>query len=42
MGACLSGTGPTVFGVFQTETEAQAAAQELRETYQETFVVQPV
>ncbi|MCD8189154.1 MAG: 4-(cytidine 5'-diphospho)-2-C-methyl-D-erythritol kinase [Clostridiales bacterium] len=42
LGACLSGTGPTVFGVFQTGAEAQAAAEELRETYQETFVVQPV
>lgn len=42
LGACMSGSGPTVFGLFRTGEEAQAAADELRESYAETFVTTPV
>lgn len=42
LGACMSGSGPTVFGIFQASQAAQSAAQELKERFSETFVVQPV
>lgn len=42
LGACMTGSGSTVFGVFQNEDEAKATAEKLRENYPETFVVQPV
>lgn len=42
LGACMSGSGPTVFGIFINETEAKAAADELVLTYAETFVTKPV
>lgn len=38
LGANLSGTGPTVFGVFDDEALAQGACEELRETYPDTFL----
>lgn len=42
LGACLSGTGPTVFGIFDQKEEATNAERLLKETFQETFLVQPV
>ena len=42
LGACLSGTGPTVFGLFEAQETAEQAAAVLRENYRETFVVRPV
>lgn len=42
LGACMSGSGPTVFGIFAGKEEAQAAADELLLTYAETFVTKPV
>lgn len=42
LGACLSGTGPTVFGLFRTQEEAEEAAALLKAQYSETFVVHPV
>lgn len=42
LGACLSGTGPTVFGLFQGEDRAQAAATALKTAFREVFVVKPV
>lgn len=42
LGACMSGSGPTVFGLFQSEADANAAARKLRESFAETFVVRPV
>ena len=38
LGANLSGTGPTVYGIFDDEALAQAAYQDLRETYPDTFL----
>jgi 4-diphosphocytidyl-2-C-methyl-D-erythritol kinase len=42
LGACLSGTGPTVFGIFTSLEQAETAARSLRTRHKETFVVQPV
>lgn len=41
LGACMSGTGPTVFGLFTGEEDAQTAWQSLREVYQDTFLTRP-
>ena len=42
LGACMSGTGPTVFGIFAGETEAEAAWRSLKESYDETFLTHSV
>lgn len=42
LGACLSGTGPTVFGIFDREEQANRAGAALKQQYAETFVVKPV
>lgn len=42
LGACMSGTGPTVFGIFEDEGAAQAICDELRATYPETFLTRNV
>ncbi|MBE6836122.1 MAG: 4-(cytidine 5'-diphospho)-2-C-methyl-D-erythritol kinase [Ruminococcaceae bacterium] len=39
--ACMSGSGPTVFGVFDTEKKANDCAEELRKTMKEVFVTTP-
>ena len=40
--ACMSGSGPTVFGVFETREAAQAAADELKKDFNQVFVCEPV
>lgn len=35
---CMSGSGPSVFGIFNTEEEAQCAAQALKKEYKNVFV----
>lgn len=42
LGSCMSGSGPTVFGLFDDWTAAQAAYEELCETYHDTFLTQTV
>lgn len=42
LGACMSGSGPTVFGLFHREEDAARAAGELKGTFAETFAVKPV
>lgn len=42
LGACLSGTGPTTFGIFEEKSEAEKAVSELKENHKEVFLVQPV
>ena len=42
LGACMSGTGPTVFGVFETEEPAKRAWKQLKSRYEETFLCRPV
>ncbi len=42
LGACMTGTGSTVFGVFDGETAARTAYQTLKQTFPDTFFTQPV
>ncbi|MCD7753155.1 MAG: 4-(cytidine 5'-diphospho)-2-C-methyl-D-erythritol kinase [Clostridiales bacterium] len=42
LGACMSGSGPTVFGIFRAEADAKSAAAELGESWRDTFVTRPV
>ena len=42
LGAAMSGTGPTVFGIFSEEQSAAACCEALRESYAETFLTRPV
>lgn len=42
LGAAMSGSGPTVLGLFDREDLAQTAADRLKETYAEVFLTQPV
>lgn len=41
LGASMSGSGPSVFGLFSSPDAAQAAAMRLRETYQDVFLCGP-
>lgn len=42
LGACMSGSGPTVFGIFTDKEGAKAAAEELAELAKDTMVCTPV
>lgn len=42
LGACMSGTGPTVFGIFDEEAAARSVAEELKQSYAETFLTRNV
>ena len=42
LGACMSGTGPTVFGIFDREAPARAVCDLLGQSYQETFFTHSV
>jgi 4-diphosphocytidyl-2-C-methyl-D-erythritol kinase len=42
LGTLMSGSGPTVFGVFQEEAQARAAVSNLRERGHTTYVVEPI
>lgn len=42
LGACMSGTGPTVFGLFPDRAAAEDSARALREEYRDVFVAEPV
>ena len=42
LGACMSGTGPTVFGLFREEETARNARDRLKESYQDTFLCRTV
>ena len=42
LNAAMSGSGPTVFGLFRQEAAARQAAQTLQQMYQETYCVRPV
>lgn len=39
---CMSGSGPSVFGIFESEDEAQKACDELRKTVKQTYVCKPM
>jgi len=40
--ASMSGSGPTVFGIFEKKSEAERAASALRKKYNEVFICRPV
>ncbi len=40
--ACMTGSGPTVFGVFTDEAMARRALEQLRQEYPQTFLTRPV
>lgn len=42
LNAAMSGSGPTVFGLFADEAKAQLAMETLRERYSQTYLAQPV
>ncbi|MFR6379098.1 MAG: hypothetical protein ACLUNZ_03955 [Evtepia sp.] len=42
MGAAMSGSGPTVFGVFREKALARSAVALLREDYEEVFLTEPL
>ena len=42
LGANMSGTGPTAFGLFRDENAAKIAYEQLKEQYQETYLAQTV
>lgn len=42
LGACMSGTGPTVFGIFDNAESARSVADELKQSYAETFLTKNV
>ncbi len=42
LGACMSGTGPTVFGIFDSVNSAKAAFSELHTIYKDTYFTEPV
>jgi len=42
LNAAMSGSGPTVFGLFAEETAARQAADILRQTYPQTYLARPV
>ena len=41
LGASMSGSGPSVFGLFDSEADAQAACARLRESYRDVFLCAP-
>ncbi len=42
LGAAMSGSGPTVFGLFDDSDKADRAAEALRGTYRQTYLAAPV
>ena len=42
LGANMSGTGPTVFGLFDDPARARSAWEELKQTYRDTFLTETV
>lgn len=42
MGAAMSGTGPTVYGIFDDEKKAERAVRTLKKSYRDTFLAQNI
>lgn len=42
LGASMTGSGPTMFGLFREEGEARGALLDLRTRYEDTFLTEPV
>ena len=41
LGSCMSGSGPSIFGIFDDEAKAKAAFNELKKDFEETFLCKP-
>ena len=41
LGSCMSGSGPSIFGIFESEENAQAALAELKDKFEESFLCRP-
>ena len=41
LGSCMSGSGPSIFGIFEKQEQAKAAAAELKKDFEETFLCEP-
>ena len=41
LGSCMSGSGPSIFGIFETEEKARAALEELQVDFEESFLCTP-
>ena len=41
-GSLMSGSGPTVFGIFKSEEEAKTACEDLKQDYAQTFLARSV
>lgn len=42
LGACMTGSGPTMFGLFSDEAQARGAEAALKTKYKDTFLTHPV
>jgi 4-diphosphocytidyl-2-C-methyl-D-erythritol kinase len=42
LGACMTGSGPTVFGIFEGKSTAAACYEVLSQTYAATYLVKPI
>ena len=42
LNAAMSGSGPTVFGIFRDRSAAEAAFEVLKKTYPQTYLAEPV
>ena len=42
LNACMTGSGPTVFGLFADATLAENAYKQLKQTYADTFLTRPI
>ena len=42
LNAAMSGSGPTVFGIFREEETAQQAKETLKKRYAQTYLAKPV
>jgi 4-diphosphocytidyl-2-C-methyl-D-erythritol kinase len=42
LGACMTGSGPTVFGIFESESTAVTCYDVLSQTYASTYLVKPI
>ena len=41
LGSCMSGSGPSIFGIFEEKCQALAAYEELKKDFDETFLCTP-
>jgi 4-diphosphocytidyl-2-C-methyl-D-erythritol kinase len=42
IGVCMSGSGPTIFGIFNDKTQAQKAAESLKDYAKDICICTPV